>query len=56
MTVYSVKQLMSEEVCWQRSLCSWMGEISPRLKGWVSFVTLSDGSCFETVQLVMSQN
>lgn len=54
MTVYSVKQLMSEEVQVGSEVC---------VRGWVrsrrdskaglSFVTLSDGSCFETVQLVI---
>jgi asparaginyl-tRNA synthetase len=54
MTVYSVKQLMSEEVKVGSEVC---------VRGWVrsrrdskaglSFVTLSDGSCFETVQLVI---
>ncbi len=54
MTVYSVKQLMSEEVQIGSEVC---------VRGWVrsrrdskaglSFVTLSDGSCFETVQLVI---
>ncbi len=54
MTVYSVKQLMSEEVKVGSEVC---------IRGWVrsrrdskaglSFVTLSDGSCFEAVQLVI---
>jgi asparaginyl-tRNA synthetase len=54
MTVYSVKQLMSEEVKVGSEVC---------VRGWVrsrrdskaglSFVTLSDGSCFEAVQLVI---
>jgi asparaginyl-tRNA synthetase len=53
MTVYSVKCLLSQDVAIATKVC---------VKGWVrsrrdskaglSFVTLSDGSCFETIQIV----